>query len=203
MIRRITYSILLLLGPVAAYAAPTYCVPGPNSDGLSLADVTFRGSSADNCYGVVVDNDKADNIGFAGFAELLKSDGTGTGSIGGVNFTLTGVVNGTSAGVWTLSWVDPAPIDLPLTLDLVVVLKASDRFASYLFTNELIQAMPDSGAGTWKIEYENEGGQIPGLSHMSIYAKIRTTTIVGEPGTLGLFGAGLALVGLLGRRRRT
>jgi hypothetical protein len=200
-------SLCTLLSAGVAQAAPTYCSSGPtHAEGLRLTDVTFRGASADDCFGVQLGNDSGANAAFIGWNgfEQLVSDESGGGSTtswwSGVRWTLSGAANARS-GNYTLSWSDPLPLDLPLRLDLIVITKASNRFASYLFQNELFEASPSSGSGTWQITYRNNGGQIPRLSHLSIWARLMPIVRVPEPSTLGLVGVGLLGIGLLARKR--
>ena len=203
-----TLALSATLASGIAQAGPTYCSAGvPHPDGLDVSDVTFRGSNADDCYGVQSGNDlgaQGEFIGWNGF-ELLVADNSGnnpgsTGSWMGVNWSLSPQANARS-GSYPLSWSDPLPLNLPLTLDLVVVTKASDRFASYLFDAELFQASPSSGSGTWEIAFRNNGNQIPKLSHLSIWGRV-VPTRVPEPATLGLMALGLAGVAGAAAKRR-
>jgi hypothetical protein len=197
-----------LLAAGTARGGPTYCSdPGAHAEGLDVSDVTFRGTSADDCFGVQSGNDLGAQgafLGWNGF-ELLVSDDSGvaggsTGSWGGVNWSLSATPN-QREGSFTLRWSDPLPLNLPLTLDLLVVTKASDRFASYLFDDELFQLAPNSGAGNWEISYRNNGGQVPRISHLSIWARLQPTTRVPEPATLGLLAMGVAGIAVAVRRR--
>jgi len=91
-------------------------------------------------------------------------------------------------------------------LDFVVVLKAANGWAAYLFDDELISAKDNEGEYILKIK--NNGGSVAGLSHMSIYArdyfipdKPDTPGGVPEPGVLFLMGAGLLGLGMTRRRK--
>lgn len=200
-------SLSALLASGVAQAVPTYCSAGsPHADGLSVNDVTFRGSSANDCFGVQMGNDVGAQgafIGWNGYELLVTDDaggGSSTNSWMGVNWTLSGTTSQRN-GTYTLRWSDPVPVSLPLTLDLIVITKASNRFASYLFDRELFQSSPSSSTGTWHISYKNNGGQIPNLSHLSIWARLSPTTRVPEPGSLGLVALGLAAMGVALMRR--
>lgn len=204
----------------SAFAAATYCpTTGTNADGLSLSDVTYGvngpipgpSSSATGCYGVVSGNINqasdlnSQNLTFGNNYAL--ADGTDTTSqtvnlFGGTfTFTLTGPATNQATGTYTLTATDnngaTAP-NFPLNLDLVVALKASDRYALYFFNDV---AFDGSSGGNWSITYHNNGGQIPNLSHMDIFvAPGDGGQKLPEPGTLGL--AGLALLGAVSSTRR-
>jgi hypothetical protein len=199
--------LCVLLSAGAAQAAPTYCSSSPSHpEGLSVGNVTFRGAAADDCFGVQPGNDTGAHgafLGWNGF-ERLVTDETGGGATSrnwmGIRWTLSGAANARS-GNFTLSWSDPLPLDLPLRLDVIVVTRAANRFATYLFRNEVFQASPSSSSGSWQIAYRNNGGQIPRLSHLSIWARLVPTFAIPEPDTLALVGLGLFGIGVLARRR--
>ena len=192
-----------------ADATPTYCSAGsPHADGLSVSDVTFRGANAADCFGVQSGNDVANPgafIGWNGYQLLLSDESAIAGGVSaswmGINWGLSGAANAKNGG-YTVSWSDPAPVNLPLALDLVVVTKGSNRFASYLFTDELFSS-PGSSTGTWKVSYKANGNQIPNLGHLSIWARVAPLphAAVAEPGTLSLLALGLAAIGVTVRRR--
>lgn len=200
-------SMSALLASGVAQAIPTYCSAGsPHADGLSVSDVTFRGSNADDCFGVQLGNDSGAHgafIGWNGYEQLVSDDAGGAGVNSnwmGVNWSLSGATSQRD-GTYTLRWSDPLPVSLPLMLDLVVITKASDRFASYLFDRELFQSSPSSTTGTWHISYRNNGNRIPNLSHLSIWARVSPNRVP-EPGTLGLLALGLGGMGLTLARRK-
>lgn len=173
-------TIFLCIGTTETFAALSFCSDtspfDSNGDGLSVSDMTFQGSAANDCYGVVSGND-----GLTGqkknpwpdgtsWTELAKDDGPGTvdtGTVFGVTFDLL-ASSGTS-GTWTLEWEETGTPGFDLEMDVVAVLKGSQRFASYLFEDLLFTSDLLSGAGTWSIEYFNNGGNIPGLSHLTLY----------------------------------
>lgn len=197
-------SIIFLMGAALlvsmgnAHAIPTLCSAGsPHPEGLSVGDMTFRSADADDCYGVVKGNISGGQGSTVGLAELGFA-GTWTALVGtdiglstsfeGVNFDLSGNLStSSSSGDFTLEWSGSG---LPATLDFVAVLKASDRYATYLFDDELLNVVPNSGTGSWSISYLNNGGQIPNLSHFSLYAKLESTPVP-VPGTALLLGLGL------------
>jgi hypothetical protein len=221
-------SAALMMGGLwigAAQAAPTYCsaLPNPaaNADGLETGDVTFRGSSADDCYGVVTNpnNDSLTavnnaNLWGGGWQTMARDnkDGGGdvTGSLLGLNWSISasGTTNcwffifcntDNSLGSFSLTVTDPAPASpVPVTMDMMIVLKGSDRWAAYFIDSESFGL--GSTAGTWDIEFKNNGGRIPDLSHISLYLRSDPGQQVPEPSSLALLGLGLA--GLVAARRR-
>lgn len=203
-------SLSILCAAVTAEATPMVCAAGSSQgDHLALSDVTFRGSGADDCFGVQSGNDRGARgafIGWNGFEQLL-SDNSGD-TVGssrswmGIDWILAGAANARS-GAWSLSWSDPSsPLKRALALDLVVILKASERFAAYRFNGESFASASSSGSGAWQVSFRNAGNQIPKLSHLSIWARIAPVAVT-EPGTLGLLALGLiatAAVAARGRR---
>jgi len=208
----------LVLGTLAAPGAQaaSYCGGSlSNADGLSKDDMSFNAVSASDCYGVASGNDDASNINAlanwqdpaGSWALLAKSDtnvngGVSYGSLSGIDFTLSASTG--TVGTWTLSAVDtngPAYADLPVTMDFVGVLKAGSGFAAYYFDDALVGG---GNAGTWTIAFTNRGGQIPDLSHLSLYTRIDATggiPPIPEAETYAMMLVGLGLVGFMARRR--
>jgi hypothetical protein len=205
---------LMLFSPAPADAAPVYCAVQP-AGGLSTSNVTFRSGNSDDCFGVVTNpqnpstsgnpsgwtvNTLAGGLFGGGWESFVKDDG-GVGTLNnylGVNWTLSAPQQATS-GNWSLTLADPAPANLPVTVDMLVVLKASNRWASYLFKAETF-TLVGSNPGTFQINFVNGGGQIPGLSNMAIYFR-QAATSVPEPATLTLLGLGLLSFSFLQRRK--
>ena len=202
------------------HAAPTYCsAPGAHADGLDVSDVKYSVTgaapftNASDCYGVVEaninPNSNAQNGKF-GPTPFQYGDSTGdsSGTValfgGSFTFTLNGPTTSQDAGTYTISATDnngSAAPNYPFNVDIVVAIKASNRYALYFFDDV---AFDGSAGGNWSIEYVNNGGQIPDLSHMIVFAREGSTgTITPQAVPLPATGALLALaLGGLGWTRR-
>ena len=193
---------------------------GTSTANFNTGNVTFRGANSDACAGVFSGNDSGSKgtgpsglqSAFGGTWQLLAKDdnpgmgGTDSGMVAGLDatFSLTeSYSGGATSGSWSLSW---AGSDLPLEMSIAAVLKAGSFWAGYLFEDELFQVSPASGSGSWEIQFLNKGGNIPDISHFSLYyGNVATPPpppppSVAEPAGIALLGLGL--FGLYFARRR-
>ena len=70
-------------------------------------------------------------------------------------------------GPYLLSAGDLRPKkNLPLLIDLDVALFGGNNGSGYLLTNVLLPISPNSGTGTFDINFVNNGGQQPTISHL-------------------------------------
>ena len=189
-------------------AASSYCSGGGNPDGLSLSDMSFNGMQASDCYGVVMGNDKLSAINSLAWGGdwtfLGKDENASPSTFMAVEFSLD--TSGGKSGTWSLLGTDldsASLLNLPMELDLVAVLKASNRYAAYFF-NDIV--LDGTDGGTWSIAFQNHGGQTPDLGHLSFYVRVDGDggiPAIPEADTYAMMLAGLALVGLMARRRMT
>ena len=220
---RLASSILLagtalLAGPLAAHAKPSKPPPVDctlNDVNLTIGATTYQpvqcasnvstGASDPTtetaALNTVFSEPAADPLVF-----LAKDDGTQE-TLDGIQFGLSAVTlnPAKTMGTWTISWTDvdgAAPDNLPITLDLAVLISGGNNADAYLFDNLLLPVTPDTGTGNFQITFLNNGGQVPGLSHMiiagnndaEVHQQCTTDcTSVPEP-----MSAALLSVGLLG-----
>lgn len=184
-------------------AAASYCSNG-NLDGLSLADMTFNGTAATDCFGVVIGNNKLADINSLAWGNDWTFLDKGASAFMGVEFARD--ASGHTAGNWSLAGTDlngSALLNVPMELDVVAVLKASNRHAAYYFDDVVLDG---TDGGTWSIAFANHGGQIPGLGHLSFYVRVDgdggVPSPVPEARTYAMMLVGLGLVGLMARRAR-
>lgn len=161
----------------------------------------------------------ADAFGGADFTRIAKLGESPDPAFLGINFTLTatGATSGSTSGTWTLAWTGG-----PANLDLVFAIHASNRTGSFLFDDVPLVA-DASGTGTWKIEWLNNGGQVPGFSNLTVWARQGDGPLpctgpdcdpepctgpdcdpvqVPEPGTLSILGLGALALAARVRRRK-
>lgn len=196
-------------------AAATYCA---SSASLSLTDVKFNGIAANDCYGAV-------NIGEQGTSNIQSfvNDIDGVGPLGGLwtpdawtfivrddeaqgnsgiksfgdyEFSIA-ADNSAVGGNWILT-VTGTP--LPFSMDFLVYLHGGNNGAFYFFNDRDIFA---ANQGTFSIEFENNGGNNPGLSGLTILGRDITRTEVPEPSMAALVGLALLGLGIVRRRRQT
>lgn|GEM_PF-6302042 len=226
-------AVLLGMVSLGMFSTPVFAVLNP----CNTSDVTFAVDPnspipSGACYGWDATSGSSDptaeladlNAQGGAFASIagnlwtfLAKDESGdggvniTGSFAGLDFSLA-ETPGDPTGDWMLTWIDPAPQDLPLFLDFVVVLKSSQGRGGYLFDDEYLEVGSSSGRGTFAVQITNQNGNLQGLSHLSLFVRNGDGTTppggtpavvaaVPEPGTIVLMGAGLVGLGLAGRRR--
>lgn len=105
--------------------------------------------------------------------------------------------NGPSSNNGTLTF------DSPISGEFVLALKAGNAFSLYRFTGQV---------GRTSVDFKTDGVQVnrndiaAGLSHAALFADPKTSTVgtsvVPEPSTYALMGAGLFAVAFAARRRR-
>jgi len=176
---------------------------------LDTSNVTFDGSDSVNCgMGTSNNNSNIDinttqsgefTFGGSDWGNEIKDNSpgnanSGTGSFLGIDWTLS-ATSGT-AGSWTISIQDVPPSNLPVTVDLLAVLKGSNSWAGYLFTGKTFST-DGVTAGSFEIAFTNNGNQAPNLSHMSLYLRENVSSVP-VPAAVWLFSSGL--IGLTGLR---
>jgi len=192
-------ALLACAGPALAAACS-----GSNVGGASTDDVTFAGAASDQCVISGVNPQSGPHGDTSGFAStfgggawslLAKLTTTaGNASLGGVNFAWTFAQTTGTLGTWSLT------ADKAIDFDLVFAMHASNNSGAFLFNDESLLANEVNG-GTWKIEWLNNGGNVPNYSNVTLFAR-DITAAVPEPETYALFLAGLGMMGFMAKRRR-
>jgi len=191
-------------------SSPSYCPTlnfNENSAGIARDDVTYNGNKATGCYGVVSGNINgapvinALNLSWGNDWAYLDGSDSSSGTYQGIKFTATATAG--HEGTWKLTASDTngtAPLNLPATFDLAIALKASDRYALWYFIDVTVNP---TNTGEWEIEFKNNGGKHPDLSHIMVFGRDGhnvPTSPVPIPAAAWLLGSGL--IGLAGFTRR-
>ncbi|QGZ39541.1 putative secreted protein with PEP-CTERM sorting signal [Pseudoduganella flava] len=188
---------------------------GPSIGNATVDDVTLNKDNADALAFSQV-NPAQFGGNASGFASVFSKTGTGSWSVL-ETVTSTGTLTDTSAlfnftftkdstgkaGTWTITNVSK---DKDATLDLSLAIHASNASTAFLFDNQSVAAGKTLN-GTWDIEWLNNGGNVPSFSNLVLFGRDLTTTaaqptLVPEPATLPMLGAGLVLLGAVARRRK-
>lgn len=201
-------------------------VVGTANAALSNADVTFNDVASNGFFGPVdLSNQDSDtikkfantsNVGWnfgSSWDFLIRNDNTGPVSSNGLTFTLSAAKgqNGQpTPATWELTVTDDdlntAP-SIPFTMDFLIHMHGGNNDAFYFFDDRTINA---TNAGTFQINFVNNGNQFPGLSNFDILVRDLQNggggggggSEIPEPASLLLFGAGLLGFGLNRRRKQ-
>lgn len=127
-------------------------------------------------------------------------------SLWGGAYTLKGYSDATNNGPFSNGPTSASGVlnfDMPITGSFVLGLKAGNAFSLYRFTNQVAVA---------SINFKTDGVRVnvrdipAGLSHAALWidesTPTTTTSVVPEPSTYALMGAGLFALGVAARRRR-
>ena len=184
-------------------AAPAFAAActGSNVGGADTTDVTFAGFASDACVVSGVNPQAGPNgdtsgstgtfgSGWSLLGKVTSSDGSN--SLGGVNFTWSFLQTTGTTGTWSLA------ASQSVMADFVFAMHASNNSGAFLFDDQAVYA---TTPGTWKIEWINNGQQVPDFSNLTLFAR-DITTPVPEPETYALFLAGLGAMGFMAKRRR-
>jgi hypothetical protein len=201
---KLCFAALSLTAAVSALAAPTI----GNAD---VSDVTLNGQAADGIAFSTANGQAGPNGNpsvfdgvFTGTWNLLtKVDGSGLfSSLGssGLFSNMSWVVNPDGkSGTWSIQSAKD------VVLDLVMGIHAGGATVSFLFDDQHLAANTNN-TGTFKIDWFNNGGNVPGYSNVTFFYQNAVVTppvsAVPEPETYAMMLGGLALFGLMARKRK-
>jgi hypothetical protein len=187
-------------------------IKGPTIGRASVDDVTLARENADKLAFSRVNPMQygGNTTGFAGafgaagtgaWNVLGTVDGTGqrTDSSSLFDFSFTGT--GGTSGTWSITNTSRTQ---SAVLDLTVAIHAANASTAFLFDNQAVAA-GQTLAGTWQIEWLNNGGQVPGFSNLVFFGRDMAMTSVAapvpEPHALPMVLAGFAVLGAAAWRR--
>ncbi|WP_229219929.1 PEP-CTERM sorting domain-containing protein [Rugamonas fusca] len=180
----------------------------------SRNDVTLDGEIADSCLITTSNPQQGPNGNISAFngqwpggpwSLLSKVTGssvasaTSTATFGGVNYKINFTETpGSDAkkGTWTIT------VNKPVTVDLVFAMHASNNSGVFFFDNQALSSSPLGNTGNWVINWVNHGGQVPGFSNLTIFARDQHVSAVPEPETYAMLLAGFGVLGFMARRRK-
>ncbi|MES2075247.1 MAG: PEP-CTERM sorting domain-containing protein [Pseudomonadota bacterium] len=190
-------------------AAMAAACSGVSIGSSTTADVKLGGDASDGCIVSKVNPQNGDSGGFSGafgkggWSLLSKVTGESVpaahsiGNFGGVDYKIdfTEKTGTEKTGTWTIT------ASKAVTIDLVFAAHASNHSDAFFF-NDQVLAKNAATAGSWTINWVNNGGQVPNFSNLTIFARDSRVSAVPEADTYAMLLAGLGLVGFVARRRR-
>jgi hypothetical protein len=198
---------------LAALALATVPAQAGSPGRLTVDDATLGGPNAVFWSDDTVYSGVNPMQGTAGFAGAFSPTGTGSwtsleriGNTGAIqdqsstfNFTFAFDSAARTSGNWTITNTTSNTVQI----DLVLAMHAANGGGAFLFNDQIVEAN-QTLMGNWKIEWLNNGGNIPGFSNLVLYGRDQRTILAPapEPETWAMLAAGLAAVGVAARRRR-
>ncbi|HTH44727.1 MAG TPA: PEP-CTERM sorting domain-containing protein [Oxalicibacterium sp.] len=199
---KLCFALLSLTAAVGASAAPTI----GNAD---VSDATLNGQVADNIAFSTANGQAGPNGNpsvfdsvFGGTWNLLAKVNSSVNvspavlNVAGSDLSTSFAVSpGGKSGTWSISSTKD------IVLDLVLGIHAGGATTSFLFDDEHLTAGANNG--TFKIDWFNNGGQVPGYSNATFFYKdAMVVSAVPEPSTYAMMLGGLGLFGFLASRKK-
>lgn len=193
---------------------PVQPAKGPAIGNATVDDVTLAATAADGiAFSTANPMQHGGNAsGFAGTFGMPASgawNALGTVSGAGKLTDFSGLLDfsygstSTTRGTWTVTNVSSTK---NVVLDLVLAIHASNASTAFLFDDQALAA-GQTLTGDWRIEWLNNGGQVPGFSNAVFFGgDMKVTDValspVPEPAALSMLLAGFAVLGAMAWRRR-
>ncbi len=194
---------VIALIPAAATAAPLVC----NTGEVTFAAGPLPAVNATACAGFFGGPKTDLTLLPASWGTWDKLNSLKAEAANGYDATLAGFLGydwrlqsaNANSGEWFLT-LDPIT-GLPIAVDFLVVLKAGSgdtSWAAYLFDGQIVHG---DNQGEFVINFQNGGGNLPALSHMTLYLR-QAPTQAPEPASMILLATGLLGTAAARRRQR-
>lgn len=186
----------------------------PKVGGATVIDATLGGDKADSFAFSLVNPNQGPKGNTSGFSSAFASYAASNTSAWSLVGKATGDVTSASQTVngakltWTFdvdstkkSGTFSVKSDKAIVLDFTMAVHAGNASSAWLFDNVALQANTTQN-GTFAIKWLNNGGQVPGFSNVTMFARDVTVSPVPEPESYAMMLAALGMITVLKRRKQ-